>query len=33
MYLVGGVVRDLLLERDSTDLDLVMEGDAIALGE
>ena len=29
LYLVGGVVRDLLLERSNTDLDLVIEGDAI----
>jgi tRNA nucleotidyltransferase (CCA-adding enzyme) len=29
LYLVGGVVRDLLLERANTDLDLVVEGDAI----
>ncbi|MGB2814359.1 MAG: CCA tRNA nucleotidyltransferase [Dehalococcoidales bacterium] len=31
LYLVGGVVRDLLLERENFDLDLVVEGDAIAL--
>ena len=31
LYLVGGVVRDLLLEIPSFDLDLVVEGDAIAL--
>jgi tRNA nucleotidyltransferase (CCA-adding enzyme) len=31
IYLVGGVVRDLLLESPSYDLDLVVEGDAIAL--
>src|SRR3989304_571859 len=31
LYLVGGVVRDLLLERPSLDLDLVVEGDALAL--
>ncbi len=31
LYLVGGVVRDLLLGRDNFDLDLVVEGDAIAL--
>ena len=30
IYLVGGVVRDLLLERINTDLDLAIEGDAIA---
>jgi tRNA nucleotidyltransferase (CCA-adding enzyme) len=31
LYLVGGVVRDLLLKTPSFDLDLVVEGDAIAL--
>lgn len=31
LYLVGGVVRDLLLERQNYDLDLVLEGDAIGL--
>jgi len=31
LYLVGGVVRDLLLGRPNFDLDLVVEGDAIAL--
>jgi len=31
LYLVGGVVRDLLLKRENFDLDLVVEGDAIAL--
>jgi len=31
LYLVGGVVRDLLLGRKNFDLDLVVEGDAIAL--
>ncbi|MCY4019905.1 MAG: hypothetical protein OXG39_10910 [Chloroflexi bacterium] len=30
IYLVGGVVRDLLLERENLDLDFVLEGDAIA---
>jgi tRNA nucleotidyltransferase (CCA-adding enzyme) len=30
-YLVGGVVRDLLLGRDVADLDVVIEGDAEAL--
>lgn len=30
-YLVGGVVRDLLLEREHRDLDVVVEGDACAL--
>ena len=32
LYLVGGVVRDLLLGRTNLDLDLVVEGDAINLG-
>jgi tRNA nucleotidyltransferase (CCA-adding enzyme) len=31
LYLVGGVVRDLLLERSNCDLDIVVEGDAIRL--
>jgi len=31
LYLVGGVVRDLLLERKIVDLDIVVEGDAIRL--
>lgn len=31
IYLVGGFVRDLLLQRPSLDLDLVVEGDAIPL--
>lgn len=31
LYLVGGVVRDLLLGISSYDLDIVVEGDAIAL--
>lgn len=30
-YIVGGFVRDLLLGRPSTDFDIVVEGDAIAL--
>jgi tRNA nucleotidyltransferase (CCA-adding enzyme) len=33
LYLVGGVVRDLLLERRNLDLDLVIEGDAIELAQ
>lgn len=31
LYIVGGFVRDLLLERPSQDFDLVVEGDAIKL--
>ncbi len=31
LYLVGGVVRDLLLDKPNFDLDLVVEGDAIEL--
>jgi len=31
LYLVGGAVRDLLLDRANFDLDLVVEGDAIML--
>ncbi len=31
LYLVGGIVRDLLIERDNLDLDLVVEGDAASL--
>ena len=33
LYLVGGVVRDLLLERCNLDIDLVVEGDAIELAQ
>lgn len=33
IYFVGGVVRDLLLERPLRDVDLVVEGDAIKLAE
>ncbi|MGD0765279.1 MAG: hypothetical protein ABR978_03120 [Dehalococcoidia bacterium] len=33
VYLVGGSVRDLLLDRPHLDLDLAIEGDAIALAE
>ncbi len=32
IYIVGGFVRDLLLERPGVDFDIVVEGDAIALG-
>ena len=32
VYLVGGVVRDLLLDRPLMDFDFVVEGDAIRLG-
>lgn len=31
LYLAGGAVRDLLLEKDTFDLDLVVEGDALKL--
>jgi tRNA nucleotidyltransferase (CCA-adding enzyme) len=33
VYLVGGAVRDLLMGRPRTDVDLVVEGDAAALAE
>jgi tRNA nucleotidyltransferase (CCA-adding enzyme) len=33
VYLVGGVVRDLLLQRPNEDVDLVVEGDGIAFAE
>ena len=33
VYLVGGFVRDLLMDRPSQDFDLVVEGDAIALAQ
>jgi tRNA nucleotidyltransferase (CCA-adding enzyme) len=33
VYLVGGMVRDLLLERSNEDVDLVVEGDGIAFAE
>jgi tRNA nucleotidyltransferase (CCA-adding enzyme) len=32
VYVVGGFVRDILLERPGLDFDIVVEGDAIALG-
>jgi tRNA nucleotidyltransferase (CCA-adding enzyme) len=31
LYLVGGLVRDLLLQKTSYDVDLVVEGDAATL--
>jgi len=33
IYLVGGIVRDLLLKRPGADLDIVVEGDAIRLAK
>ena len=33
LYLVGGVVRDILLKRINLDLDLVLEGDAITFAK
>ncbi len=33
IYIVGGFVRDLLLDRPGLDFDIVVEGDAIALGK
>ena len=33
VYIVGGLVRDLILERSGQDLDVVVEGDAIALAQ
>jgi tRNA nucleotidyltransferase (CCA-adding enzyme) len=33
LYIVGGFVRDLILERPGLDFDLVVEGDAISLAE
>jgi tRNA nucleotidyltransferase (CCA-adding enzyme) len=33
LYFVGGIVRDLLLGHSPTDLDMVVEGDAIALAK
>jgi tRNA nucleotidyltransferase (CCA-adding enzyme) len=32
-YLVGGIIRDLLLRRENLDVDVVVEGDGIALAE
>ncbi len=33
LYLVGGIIRDLILERSNLDIDLVVEGDAINLAK
>lgn len=33
LYIVGGFVRDLLLDQPSSDFDLVVEGDAVALAK
>lgn len=33
IYIVGGFVRDLILSRPGIDFDIVVEGDAIALGQ
>jgi len=33
LYLVGGIVRDILLSRPNFDLDLVVEGNALALAQ
>lgn len=33
LYIVGGIVRDLLLERPNFDIDFVLEGNAIAFAE
>ncbi len=33
LYLVGGVVRDLMLGRPTIDIDLVVDGDALALAQ
>ncbi len=33
LYIVGGFVRDLIIDQPSLDFDLVVEGDAIALGK
>ncbi|MEW6143259.1 MAG: CCA tRNA nucleotidyltransferase [Chloroflexota bacterium] len=33
LYLVGGIVRDLLLGRSNLDIDLTVEGDALALAQ
>lgn len=33
IFLVGGIVRDIILERDNLDLDLVVEGDGISVAK
>lgn len=33
IYLIGGIVRDILLGRENDDIDLVVEGDAISFSE
>ena len=33
VYIVGGVVRDLMLDHPVMDFDIVVEGDAIRLGK
>lgn len=33
VYLIGGIVRDILLEKPSTDIDIVVEGDGIKFSE
>ena len=33
VYMVGGIVRDLLLERPNTDIDIMVEGDAMAFAD
>lgn len=33
LYMVGGIVRDLLLRQNNFDIDMVVEGDAIALAK
>ena len=32
-YVVGGYVRDMLLGRDSSDIDIMVEGDGIAFAK
>ena len=33
VYIVGGVVRDLILDKDIQDLDLMVEGDGISFAK